>query len=267
MSGLPTGPRRCGTGWPIWSEFRDGSRSAGRYRDGVLLAELEILHSRPVAPTRRVAIGSTTLPTSPAPGYGGILLAGVAAAFVAAIDPDLHGDLHRLTHQLQAGQRIPQPRLRHRFQDDKIGLNAHRHRLVGEGERLHFEFDDKGNAAPYVLGAVYAAGRLPADERQSVFELIRRGLLWRGDIGPELVAYLTDSGSSRRWALVGGLESVAWALDIFGLDKAGAEASAVQHRFRELLRQAHPDHGGATDGAANRINDLTTARQILLGAR
>ncbi|MEO6988987.1 MAG: J domain-containing protein [Aquihabitans sp.] len=233
----------------------------------MLLAELEILHSRPVAPTRRVAIGSTTLPTDPAPGYGGILLAGIAAAFVSAIDPDLLGDLHRLTHQLQDGQRIPQPRLRHRFQDDQVGLNAHRHRLIGDGERLHFEFDEKGNAAPYVLGAVYAAGRLPADERPPVFELIRQGLLWRGDIGPELVAYLTGTGSSRRWALVGGLESVAWALDVFGLENAGVDTGDVQRRFRELLRQAHPDHGGASDGAADRINDLTTARQILLGAR
>lgn len=232
-----------------------------------MLAELEILHSRPVAPTRRVAIGSTTLPTAPAPGYGGILLAGIAAAFVSAIDPDLLGDLHRLTHQLQAGQRIPQPRLRHRFQDDKVGLNSHRHRLLGDGEQLRFEFDEKGNAPPYVLGAVYSAGRLPVDERQSVFELIRRGLLWRGDVGPELVAYLAGTGSTRRWALVGGLESVAWALDVFGLDNAGADTGDVQRRFRELLRQAHPDHGGATGGAADRINDLTTARQILLGAR
>lgn len=232
-----------------------------------MLAELEILHSRPVAPTRRVAIGSTLLPTKPGPGYGGILLAGIAAAFVASIDPDLHGDLHRLTQQLQAGQRIPQPRLRHRFQDDHIGLNAHRHRLVGEGESLHFEFDHHGNAAPNLLGAVYAAGRLPVEERRSVFELIRRGLLWRGDVGPELVAYLADSGSSRRWALVGGLESVAWALDVFGLESASVESRDVQRRFRELLRQAHPDQGGAVLGAADRINDLTTARQILLGAR
>lgn len=232
-----------------------------------MLAELEILHSRPIAPTRRVAIGSTTLPTQPGPGYGGILLAGVAAAFAAAIDPDLHGDLHRLTHQLQAGQRIPQPRLRHRFQDDQVGLNAHRHRLIGEGDLLRFEFDKEGNAAPNVLGAVYAAGRLPPEERRSVFELIRRGLLWRGDVGPELVAYLADSGSARRWALVGGLESVAWALDVFGLESASVEARDVQRRFRELLRQAHPDQGGAIVGAADRINDLTTARQILLGAR
>ena len=39
---------------------------------------------------------------------------------------------------------------------------------------------------------------------------------------------------------------------------------AVQRRFRDALRAAHPDHGGATDDAAKRINDLTEARRILL---
>jgi curved DNA-binding protein CbpA len=38
----------------------------------------------------------------------------------------------------------------------------------------------------------------------------------------------------------------------------------IQRRFRDLLRHAHPDHGGETDAAAQRINDLTEARRILL---
>ena len=42
----------------------------------MLLAELEVRHSRAVAPTRRVALGRHWLPTDPAPGYGGILLGG-----------------------------------------------------------------------------------------------------------------------------------------------------------------------------------------------
>jgi hypothetical protein len=40
----------------------------------------------------------------------------------------------------------------------------------------------------------------------------------------------------------------------------------VQRRFRELLRAAHPDHGAAHDGAAQRIADLTEARRILLAS-
>ena len=36
----------------------------------VVLAEIEIFHSRPVAPTRRVALGHRELPVEPAPGFG-----------------------------------------------------------------------------------------------------------------------------------------------------------------------------------------------------
>ena len=38
----------------------------------------------------------------------------------------------------------------------------------------------------------------------------------------------------------------------------------VRSRFRELLMDAHPDHGATTSGAAQRIADLTEARRILL---
>ena len=40
----------------------------------------------------------------------------------------------------------------------------------------------------------------------------------------------------------------------------------MQRRFRERLREAHPDHGAEIDGAAQRIADLTEARRILLGS-
>lgn len=48
----------------------------------MLLAELQIWHSRPVTPTRRVALGNLVLPVDPAPGAGGILLAAVVAAYL-----------------------------------------------------------------------------------------------------------------------------------------------------------------------------------------
>jgi hypothetical protein len=38
----------------------------------------------------------------------------------------------------------------------------------------------------------------------------------------------------------------------------------VQRRFRAALRDAHPDHGGVVDDAAQRIADLSEARRILL---
>ena len=128
----------------------------------MLLAELEVFHSRPIAPTRRVSIGVSVLPTSPAPGFGGLLLGGIVAGFVPDVDPDLLDDLTRLTHQVEAGQRIPQPRLRHRLQDDRVGLSRFRHQLVGNGEELVFELDDDQSPEPNVLAAVYAAGRFGA---------------------------------------------------------------------------------------------------------
>ena len=62
----------------------------------MILAELEIWHSRPIAPTRRVAIGEHDLPCDPPPGYGGILLAGIVASCITGLDPDNHPDLLRL---------------------------------------------------------------------------------------------------------------------------------------------------------------------------
>ncbi len=232
----------------------------------MLLAELEVFHSRPIAPTRRVALGVSVLPTAPPPGFGGLLLGGIAAAFVPEIDPDLLADLDRLTHQLEAGQRIPQPRLRHRYQDDRVGLTCHRHALIGTGEELIFDLDRRGNPAPHVLGAVYAAGKADAEHRGALFTAIRRGMRWRGEVGPKLVEHLSDSRSTIGWATLGGRDPVLWALGVLGIDAGEVERSVVQQRFRELLRSAHPDHGGASDDAAQRIVDLTEARRILLHA-
>src|SRR5438093_915484 len=83
-----------------------------------ILDELEIRHSRAIVPTRRVALGRRWLPTEPAPGFGGILLAALVATHVAALDDEALGDLHALVDDLEGGRRIAQPRLRHRFQTD-----------------------------------------------------------------------------------------------------------------------------------------------------
>ncbi len=230
----------------------------------MLLAELEVFHSRPIAPTRRVALGVTVLPCTPAPGYGGILLGAVVARFAPEMDPDLVPDLVRLTHQLEGGHRIPQPRLRHRFQDDRIGLGPHRHRLLGGDDGLRFALAEEGKPEPHVLGAVYAAGRLDPGHRAGVFAAIRRGLRWTGEIGPALVDHLSDRRGTAGWATLGGRDPVLWALDILGLDVGDRDRGEVQRRFREELRLAHPDHGGTAAQAAQRIGELTEARRILL---
>ncbi|HEX3539278.1 MAG TPA: hypothetical protein VHT75_02435, partial [Acidimicrobiales bacterium] len=89
----------------------------------MLLAELEIRHSRDIAPTRRVALGELWLPTEPAPGFGGILLAGIVAGYVNGLEDDLRDELDALVDDLERGTRIAQPRLRHRFQTDVVGLD------------------------------------------------------------------------------------------------------------------------------------------------
>ena len=233
----------------------------------MILAELEVFHSRPIAPTRRVALGRADLPTDPAPGFGGILLGGIVAGHIELLDPELFDDLHRLTLQLQAGQRIPQPRLRHRFQTDRIGLTRSVHRLHGDGEDLRFEFELKGAAAQHILAAVYAAGRLPFAERARTLEAIRRAMRWAGPLDHVFIAHLTGLGRSRTWAASAFEDPVRWAIGVLGLADAGPpDRVLVQRRFRDLVREAHPDHGGEADDAAARIADLAEARRILLTA-
>ena len=176
----------------------------------MLLADLEVFQSRPIAPTRRVALGERNLPVDPAPGFGGLLLGAIAAGFIERIEDDLHGDLVRLSHQVEQGLRIPQPRLRHRLQVDNVGLNRRTHRLFGDGEEVKVLLEDPEGtaAAPQVLAAIYAAGELAPGPRAPVMELIRRGLKWRGPITDGLVEYLTDGSDQAGWMAAGGGDPV-----------------------------------------------------------
>jgi hypothetical protein len=230
---------------------------------------MEVFHSRSVAPTRRVALGYLDLPADPAPGFGGLLLGGVVAAHMPSLDPELFDDLHRLTLQLEQGQRIPQPRLRHRLQTDRIGLLRSVHRLVYEGEELTFEIDDKGSPAQHILAAVYAAGRLPLGPRTPVMLTVRRAMRWAGPLDNRLIAYLSGLSRDHQWSAEAQADPLRWALGVLGLaDGTNGSARpgrrAIQRRFRQLLREAHPDHGGDAAGAALRISELAEARRVLL---
>jgi hypothetical protein len=233
----------------------------------VILADLEVFHSRPIAPTRRVALGRADLPVSPAPGFGGILLGGIVAANIGGLAPELFDDLHRLTLQLQDGRRIPQPRLRYRFQEDRVGLTRSVHRLVGDGEELVFDLDTRAAPAQNVLAAVYAAGQLVVGARGPVMASIRKAMGWSGPLDRSLVAHLAGLDRGSRMGTLALGDPVAWALGVLELtthEDSPPDRVAVQRRFREMLRDAHPDHGGAAEGAAARIAELTEARRILL---
>jgi hypothetical protein len=228
----------------------------------VLLAELEIWHTRPNLPTRRVALGRSLLPTEPAPGFGGLLLGAIVAARIGEIHAELTGELVRLMSDLEAGRRIPQPRLRHRFQVDRHGLARSRHRLVAHGEALDVEVGETGSAESQILGAVYAAGQLDPAVRRRVMEVLRRGMRWHGPLGPPLLAHLAGT-AGQGWSAAAFADPERWALGVLGLGGAPGRTE-VNRRFRALVRQAHPDHGAEREGAAQRIAELTEARRILL---
>lgn len=235
----------------------------------VIVAELEIFHSRPIAPTRRIALGGRTLPVDPSPGGGGLLLAAIVAQTAERIDPDLREDLFHLIEDLDAGRRTPQPRVRHRFQDDQVGLIKSTHRLVANGDELSFEFEDElGRPVQQALGAVYATAELQGEERALIFNAIRNALLWVGDVDARFITQVMGGRKASMAELMAWNDPVAWALDILGLEADADSASkrSVQRRFRTLLRDAHPDHGGGGDDAAARIAELTEARDILLAS-
>ncbi|MEN9646773.1 MAG: hypothetical protein RL238_3442 [Actinomycetota bacterium] len=229
----------------------------------MLLAELQIWHTRPVTPTRRVALGHFVLPTDPAPGLGGVLLAAVVAAYLPNVDQELTPDISRLIDQVARGQRIVQPRLQHRYQVDRHGLAVSVHQMVGDADHVEFDLHSMGRPLSQVLGAVYALERFNLDIRRQVAPVLQRAMRWQGPIGPSFVADIT--GVSRT-DLVGITDPRAWALDLLGFPVGTAKVTKkdVMNRFRVRLREAHPDHGGDDADAGAQIERLGEARRILL---
>ena len=237
----------------------------------MLLAEIEIRHSRAVAPTRRVALGPFWLPTEPAPGYGGILLGGIVAAHLTDSGEELRDEFMGLLDDLEAGRRISQPRLRHRFQVDVIGLDRSCHKLVGQAGNdtfgdVRFELQGDGRPVPQILGAAYAAARLHPDAQPRVFAALRMAALWEDGPSPDLARYLADLTNvpPTWWRKFSTDERWALAVLGFGPDEEQPGRDEVQQRFRSLLRESHPDHGAEHEGAGQRILELTEARRILL---
>lgn len=228
----------------------------------MLLAELEVFHTRPAVPTRRVSLGNLVLPTDPPPGFGGLLLGAVVARHVPGVEPDLVSDLRRLILQIERGQRVVQPRLRHRFQVDRHGLARSLHQMHGEGDDIEFEFGTTGSDLAMVLGAIYAAERLDGAHRRLITPVLTKALTWRGPIGPALVAHLAGSTSTALSALA---DPRGWALEVLGFDLELTVPSKreITKQYRRRMRDVHPDHGGEATDASKAILDLNEARRIL----
>ena len=229
----------------------------------MLLAELEIFHSRPIAPTRRISLGHVYLPVDPAPGFGGLLLGAILSVHIRDVEEDFHVDIQRLLNEVERGSRVVQPRLRHRFQVDRHGLTHSSHRLIGVGDTVEFELNSNGSPLQQVLGCIYVLERLDEETRKVLVPMMRKAFTWRGPIGPSFISYLAGSRSSAVSALA---DPRAWALDILGFPGGTVKPSKreVMSRFRASMRDAHPDHGGDEKVASKVMVDISEARRILL---
>jgi hypothetical protein len=252
----------------------------------VILAELNIRHTRRHQPTRRVALGDHYLPTSGA-AYGAVLLGAVVAENLGGLDDEQRDLLPRLLADAEDGLSVPRIALRHRLQTDTHGLDRSRHRIVADGGGpLVLELDTHGWPTPQVLGAVMAAAQLPPSARRLALRAVantfaRPGMPPEGlavrrllEGVPGLRPYAPgaaaqpdggdlDADEAATWR--GVPAERRWAMEVLGV-RAGAriDREDVQRRFRRLLRLAHPDHGAADVGAAERIAELSEARQLLL---
>ena len=230
----------------------------------MLAAELEVRHSRIVAPTRRVALGELYLPTDPPDGP--LLLAAVVGTFVPRLEPDLRDDLDLLIDDLERRRRIPQPRLRHRFQTDTHGLARSVHRLYRDDDTgsPELSYEDALHPLPQILAAVYAAGMLASAARPHAFSLLWRASRWEGGSTDQLLRHLDGADAITDIRRRRGVDA-AWALAALGFaPDEHPERSDVVRRFRDAVRDAHPDHGAESAEASLRITELTDARRILL---
>jgi hypothetical protein len=237
----------------------------------MLLAELEVWHTRPAVPTRRIALGHMVLPVDPAPGFGGLLLGSIVAAHLGGIADDFVPDIHRLIGEVERGERIVQPRLRHRFQVDQHGLAVSRHRLIGHragrdggnaADDISFDFHTVGTDLAQVLGTIYAVERLAPEHRRKIGPVLQKAARWRGPIGSALIAHLAGSQTLALEALA---DPRGWAMAILGFEVGGKSPSTreVTAQFRIKMRDVHPDHGGAEIDAAKAMSDLAEARRVL----
>ena len=247
----------------------------------MLLAELTVRHTRRHMPTRRVALGDRVLPTAH-PGYGPILLASIAATTVSGLDEEQSEALVPFLREARHGLAVPRRALRFRLQVDTEGLAVSRHRLLGEGSGLVAELDVHGlHPVPQLLGVIMAAAAMAPYPRQLALRAIegaieRPGALPEG-VAPRWITHVQvtpgPAPAAPRKGTAGDVwwgvpAEWRWAMEVFGFAPDVAPGrEEVLRRFRRLVRLAHPDHGAAHGGAAERIVELGEARRVLLHER
>ncbi len=249
----------------------------------MLLAELVVRHTRRHMPTRRVAPSSAYLPMSGASAAGGLLVGAVVHEFLPALDDDDRTEFTEFVRSVAGGIELPRIAVRHRVQRDTHGLDRSRHRVEQDDWRLVVELDVHGSPIPQLLGAVVAVAALPPSGRHLGLDAIRRVLNGRSPYARTgtVIRRLTEGipldvpwapgaawqrGAPAEEVVWDGIDSeLRWAMEVLGF-RAGTDVRKddVNRRFRRLLRDAHPDTGAANLGAAERIEELSEARDRLL---
>jgi hypothetical protein len=248
----------------------------------VLLAELTVRHTRKHMPTRRVALDHAYLPMTGA-GHGGLLLSAVVSEFLPALDEEQIELFPRLLDDARRGLSVPRLALRYRLQTDVHGLDRSRHRVLGEDGYVIVELDVHGAAVPQVLGAVLAVSTMGRTSRDAAVDAIRNVVANRfrmpdgvrlrrlvygtpQEAVPLAGTHWTKGRPPQELEWAGVPSERRWAMEVLGL-RGGMELDRddISRRFRRLLRDAHPDHGGARAEAAERIAELTEARDVLIG--
>ena len=115
----------------------------------MLLAELEIHHSRPAQPTRRLALGHLVLPVDPPPGLGGVLLGAVVAEHSRSLGADDLADIGRLLIEVENGHGLDEEARRSgcRVSDHLAGLRVH---------HCHHQFDDVTRRSELVITPLFS---------------------------------------------------------------------------------------------------------------
>ena len=249
----------------------------------MVLAELNVRHTRRHMPTRRVALGDTYLPTS-GQAYGAVLLGAVVSEFAPELDEEQLDLLPRLLHDARDGLSVPRIALRYRLQTDTHGLDRSRHRIVAEATTTEtagvvLELDRHGRADPQVIGAVLAAAALPPAAQSIALRAVAAALREPRLPTGVRVRRLLEGAPDLRHFLPGAPQfggplvdvwngipaDRRWAMEVLGLHaEMSVERDDVQARFRRLVRLAHPDHGAESDRAAERLAELREARSVLL---
>ncbi|TMK61539.1 MAG: J domain-containing protein [Actinobacteria bacterium] len=253
----------------------------------MLLAELNIRHTRRHMPTRRVALGDVYLPTA-GPAFGASLLAAVVSEHLLELDEDQQELVPKLLRDARKGLTVPRIAMRYRLQTDTHGLDRSRHRIVdetfgGDRRRVILELDKHSRPDPQLIGAIMAIATMPPGAREIGLRAIERVLRSPGQLPEGMTVRRMYEGIpgarpplAGSFTPVGGPDDVTrswegipaerrWAMEVLGLRAGMAlEHDDVQHRFRRLVRLAHPDHGAVRDGAAERIAELADARALLL---